>query len=242
MTNAEKTTTDENLDGVFKGDETKETKAEESKETKAEETKEETTEGVTEDKTKDAEPPSAEEKLVPIVALHDERTKRQAIEKELEQYKSKYDVDDNAPDPAEDPAAYERYVEDKMAIKLHKKRLNDSMDAASLEHADYREKEKIFMVLSGYDESLIDQMNNSPNPAQFAYEKGKAYLEDQRVKIEAELLAAAKGNEVIEKEPSDSDKRKEQALSVPDLTKATASGGNSTPAEIDNRDDLSSLF
>ena len=61
------------------------------------------------------------------------------------------------------------------------------------------------------------------------------------MKVEADILESAKGNDIVE-QPSESEKRKTSAVGMPDLTKAAAAGANNEPAEIDNRENLTSVF
>lgn len=229
----------ENLD-VFEEETKEEAKAKTKEETKGE-TKDSKEADKAEGDDKEAEPPSAEEeKLVPIAALHDERTKRQATEEELKSYKSKYDQDDNEPDPAEDPEGFKEYTRKKAKHELIMTSRNTSRDKMVESHPDFTEKEDIFLVLAGSNPNLVTEMDESGNPAKFAYEKGKEWEDTQREKLKAQIVANAK-DEVIE-ETSEEEGRKETALKVPDLTKAASVGANSDPAEIDNRDNLKDVF
>jgi len=237
MTEAVENTDIENLDVVFKGEEVEETKPEEVK-PEAEEPKQETKEEESEKeepKGEDSEPPSEkEEKTVPIAALHDQRRKAQQYKEELESYKAKYDVDEEAPDPAEDPEAYETYVKAKVEKELYEKNINASREKMMEDHEDYVEVEKDFMFLANRDQNLIKEMNDSPDPARYAYEKAKAYTEAKEEEIRAKILAEAQGDKVVEEEElSESEKRNKLATQVPDLTKAAAKGVNSEPLETD---------
>jgi len=230
------TSDDKSNDNDQEGDDAKDAKEEKSDDKKSDdETSEE-----------DSETSSDEEpKSVPIAALHDERRKGKAAREELEQYKARYDKDDDAPDPAEDPEGYEKHIEAKVSRRMETDRINDSRDRMLEKHDDYEEMERTFMVLQGLDPSLKDELNKHPDPALFAYEKGKAYFEDQRKKLLGEIEAEkGKGSDDDDKdeETSEADKKKQKALKVPDLTKAASKGSNSEEKEIDDSQDLNALF
>lgn len=235
--------TEEILEGVFEGESEEIETKEETEGVSEEETKEEA-EAETEETETEAEPPAAKDKkLVPIEVVHDERRKVKSLKEELAEYKAKYDQDEDAPDPAEDPEGYKAHVRAKVATEMHQEKIDNSMSKMIDSHPDYREKEKTFMFLSAHDNSLIEEMNNHPDPARFAYDKAETYMKEQREKIAAEIEASAKSDTVAEeKEPSESEIRNAAAVSVPDLTTATAVGSNTEPAERDNQDDLGSVF
>lgn len=229
----------ENLDGVFQEADTETSEDGESNDNEPGDddkgAKDETSE-------EESEPPADEEPTsVPIAALHDERRKSKAAKEELAQYKAKYDTDEDAPDPAENPEAYEKHIETKVEKRLHQDRINTSREAMLEKHDNYEQMEKTFLVLAGIEPNLIKEMNDSSNPALFAYEKGKGYFDEQRELLRKEIEAEGKDGE-DEEDPSKAEKKKASALKMPNLTKAAADGRNSDQKEIDNPEDLGAVF
>lgn len=209
------------LDGVFDEDQTtdepeaEQVTADEAEETEAEETKDEEVKGDTSEE-EEAEPPAADEdKSVPIAALQDERRKRQELEERLAKYEQK-----EAPQIEE--------VDDETYIE----RANLSREVYAEAFPDYEAKEKVFLDLAQDDPFLKQQVRQAKNPAKFAYEKAKEHLEITELK---ELRGSDDWNafqqwKKDQLKPKE-DPRKASAVKVPDLTKATAKGSNSTPVE-----------
>ena len=213
----------ETPDDVFK--ETEATIKDSAPDIEAEETKGETEEAEPkEEATEEAEPPAVEDKkLVPIVALHDERRKAQAFKEELEQYKARYDLDEEAPDPVDDPEGYKAHVREVTIKELREEKISSSVNKMVEEHADYKAMETTFMVLAAQDPSLTKEMNAHPDPARFAYEKAKEWEDAGRERLRSEIAGTTK---VLPQELTKSQKRNKSALSEPNLTKATAAGSN----------------
>lgn len=205
---------------------------------------EEDTEGKTEeDSDKESGPPTDEKpKLVPIAALHDERRKAQELKKENEALKSKIPQDDQKPDMYDDPEAYELWVERKAEQKVANAQSAEFAERVEISrgkmleaHEDYQEAESVFYVLASQDETLKREMFASPDPAQFAYEEGKAYMKGLEDAAEVRFLARNKDPDEPSKEPEDT-----KIAKVPSLAKATAQASNSTPVEKD--EDLDDMF
>lgn len=194
-------------------------KAEAANETEAdaESTGEETAPPAEKDTDKD-------QKSVPIAALKDERQRRQKAEEEAQRLREKYEKqeDQQAPDPVTDPEAYEQYVEAKVAKRSLDKRISASREDMLSKHDDYEATEKLFLLLATQDPSLVQQMNDHPRPAEFAYEHAQAYRAD--LLKAATVQPAAKVN-------SKAETRKASAVKVPDLTKAPAATSNTTRQE-----------
>lgn len=204
---------------------------EQTPEPKVEEVVEEESKGETEEAQADdeTEPPSEkEQKLVPIETVLDERRKRKDLEEELKQYKQS-EPDENAPDPVEDPEGYKNYVRAEVQAEERATRITDSRDKMLLEADDYESKEKAFLVLASQDKSLVEEMNNHPNPAKFAYEKASEYIASLAPKAEVVETPA---------EPSKEEKRKTSAVKVQNLTNASGAGSNNasivTPLTLDD--------
>jgi hypothetical protein len=147
----------------------------------------------------ETEPPAEKEpKLVPIAALLDTRRKLDETRKEVESLRGQIPKSDEKPDPIEDPEGFEKWVRaDALAeVQLkqqadEKERLDTSRSAMLESHDDYMDKEGVFMFMARNNQPLIDEMLNNPNPAAFAYEKGKEYLTQQKAALRAEILAEA---------------------------------------------------
>ena len=169
------------------------------------------------------EPEKEEVKSVPITALLEERRKRQLAEDELNQTRKQAAPPIDEPDPAKDPEGYKTFVRSSIVREELEGRIVQSRADMLGKYEDYEKNEKIFLMLKDYEPALVDQMNKHPSPAQFAYEKGKEYLETQRKEIEAQILAEAKGS----KTPNE---RNERAASLPNLNNIAAIGSNSQPA------------
>lgn len=185
------------------------------------------------DAEEDAAPPAEEDpKTVPVAALIDERRKARALQEELEKLKNQYAFDDeNAPDPTAEPESYKAYVRNQIRQEEMDTRIVTSRSSMLEKHNDYTEMETTFGLLAVNDPSLVEQMKNHPEPARFAYETAKGHLDKQRAAIRAELEAELLSKQP--KEPSKAEQRKASAVKVPNLTKATPSGSNSTPADND---------
>ena len=141
----------------------------------------------------------------------------------------------------DDPEAYEAWVlrvaEQKVANAQNaefSERVEISRGKMLEAHEDYQEAESVFYVLAQQDESLKREMFASPDPAQFAYEEGKAYMKGLEDAAEARYLARNKDPEKPSEETEPS------AIKVPSLAKATAQASNSTPVEKD--EDLDDMF
>lgn len=182
--------------------------------------------------TEEVETPATDQTVAGLkAALTAERTKRQEAEGKLKATEAK----ETAPDPIEDPEGYAEYLEARSDKSSLETRIAISRDVWMDAKDDYLEKEKVFMGLVAdsegniADESLHKKFLASKNPAKFAYDhatehqrlevlRSPDYEAKLRAKIEAELLAKV--------QPSG-----KRAVDVPDLTKATDSGSNSTPVE-----------
>lgn len=214
----------ENLDSIFEGE--PEAQTEEVTEEAPQET-----EGEESEQSEEAETPTAEEKKsVPLSAFMGVKDELKQTKELLKQYKEQVaEPDADAPDPVEDPKGYEAHIKAKVLKEEREERINDSRSKALETYEDYLEKEKVFMFLASQDQSLVNEMNESNNPAQFAYDKAKAYQQEQRDAIRAELESELKKDVKEDVKPSEAEVRKKNAVEVPDLTKAAAQGSNSEP-------------
>ena len=70
------------------------------------------------------------------MALHDERRKAKSYKEELEKYKAKYDQDENAPDPVEDPEGYKLHVREQARKELYEETVDNSRNLMMENHGD----------------------------------------------------------------------------------------------------------
>lgn len=233
LTEAEQAENIETLDEVFQDEQPEPEMAEvEVKGDKKEEAEDKPE--VESDEAEESEPaPPAEEEsqMVPIKALHDVRRKEREAREELKRLKEQYEPQDNdAPDPAEDPEGYKKWVRDNVSKELTNERYEKSIETAKDKYADYDEMETTFRILASKDKSLAEKMHNSPDPAEFAYQTGKAYHANQEKSLEERILA-----KLQKPEETPEQKRKKAALAVPDINQA-ASKSNSVPQEKETDD------
>ncbi len=184
---------------------------------------------------KKAESPSAETATAKERALQAEIDRIRAKNRKLEEG-AKTPEPVKVPDPIEDPEGYASHLQAESGRNEFKTKIALSRDLMLDTREDFIEKEKVFMGLVAdedgniIDETLFRKFQNAPNPARFAYNHAKEYIEVQELKspqyreklraeIRAELEAEFKG------------KKPKSAVEVPDLTKATAAASNSSPVE-----------
>ena len=146
-----------------------------------------------EEEPKPEETPSTEEPAtVPLAALTDERSKRQAIEAELAALRKV-----PRPDVMEDPEGAINHIEREMSENLIKTRLDISEDMMRTAHEDYDSVLGAFTEAMQSNPALRDEMVQSPNPARFAYETGQRHQMLQEIgdpnsyrdKVKAEVQA-----------------------------------------------------
>lgn len=208
-------------------EETEETVITETEESTEGEEKAETEETETEEvESKESEEPaSTEPKMVPLAAVQDERRKRQEIESRLKELESKVPKGNDEPDIYEDPDGWKEWNRNQILAEQTKAaseqleiRINESREKMLESTTDFIQAEKAFLVLAQDDQEITQQMLNSLNPAQFAYEKGKEFL---KTLVEPEFVG----------------KKPEVPVS---LAKASAKGANTV--EVEEEDDLKGLF
>lgn len=257
---AEVTAEPENISDLFNDDETEETATTSEEETgteeesdkgdtetegtddsQAESDKDEETGESEETEDSSSETPSEEEGSVPRKALLDERRKRQELEEKLRELEP---ADEEAPDPTDDPEGYEKYLRTKWEREQWQKTANRSRDRMIETHPDYAEKEQHFLFLANQDPSLVQKMNDDPDPAAFAYKTAKESLDKQEKAIEDRVIERLrKEGKLKESEKSGkSDKTAEAASKVSDLTSATGAGKNTGEEPIRESVDPADVF
>ncbi len=199
--------------------------------------------GVETQETAQSEPPSEQNQLPPAeyAALKDERRKRQeaeariaALEREFEAAKQKQPVQEQqVPEFWDNPDAninvrLEQFG-DKLIQRFQQQQLTERVDASELvarsKYTDFDEKLAAFQQAVQFNPVLAKQMAHAPDPAEFAYNRGKTVLDVERVGSVDELLKAERAKWEAEARA---------AIPAPSLPNSTASersvGARSGPA------------
>jgi hypothetical protein len=144
---------------------------------------------------------------VPKAALLDERKKRQEYERKVKELEEKYSQQNNqsstqnkqeekVPDFYENPDERFAFEQKKLEEKLLTERIRMSAALVSAEKPDYIEMTDAFKEAVASNPQLEFALYNSANPALFAYNEGKKYLQIRdvlkdpvgyRAKIESEV-------------------------------------------------------
>jgi hypothetical protein len=173
-------------------------------------------------------------------AYMDEKRKRQRMEErisELEQLVPKQE--EELPDPFEDPEGYKeaikaqarREVEDE-AGKARMKRIEDRRTELMENNDDFLQMEQIFDILSVREPEIRQEMIESTDPVQYAYDKAKAY-HDEVMRPEV-VLSTEMPDE------SETEDKTPPPESKPNLAKASA--GASNKVEVEQDDKLNDVF
>lgn len=139
--------------------ETTETTEVKADETETTETVESTTEATT---APEADP---EPTTVPLKALHAERGKRQALEKQVQEMQAQQPKTP-APDIFENQEAYTKYITQQMDDRLFNERANMSEHFARRDTPDLDSKMETYQALLLENPALRDQVSQSPMPWQ----------------------------------------------------------------------------
>ena len=181
------------------------------------------------DKTEETPPaeatpaPQEETGNIPIAALKDERAKRQALEAEVQQMRAyltqmqrpqqQAQQPISPPDRWEDPEGYDRWLvqqvtaaaEQKATEAFHYQRIATAAVQFKADKPDYDQTIQVFGQMASANPGLIQQMQQSVNPAQFAYDYAKQAIAiqtagslDAYIQQEADRRAAAKAAELAE--------------------------------------------
>lgn len=152
-------------------------------------------------------PPTEQANQLPpqeFAALKDERRKRQALEDEVRQMREQFTrmqpVQPQQPPPDfwDDPTAFMSHMRKEMRVELlqslreeqQTEKINASEQAAIAKYPDYPDAFNAFQQAVQLNPRLAEEMVRAPDPAEFAYSKGKAALAiEQYGSIDA-LLAA----------------------------------------------------
>jgi len=160
----------------------------------------------------------------------DETQKRQNLETQLNDMRQKMEANQQPKqDFWENPEEVLSGITQQFDSRLQQMNTNLSVNMMKTIHQDYDEKESEFIEAAQSNPALIMQMNNSDNPAKFAYDyatnqrnlaemQDPNYREKLKAEVRAEIEAESKGK--IEAEIQ---KRSELTGS---LSTARATGGN----------------
>lgn len=170
------------------------------------------------EKTEEAPPASEEsEGNIPIAALKDERSKRQALEAELAQMRAYYAQMQQQPQPQqvqgppdrwEDPEGYDAWLIQQAASyasstarqeatqAYQTERVRMSAEAAKSRYPDYFEKLDVFDKMLQVNPGLAQQLYRAPDPADFAYKTAQLQMDImQHGGIEGLVQARVKARE-----------------------------------------------
>lgn len=108
-----------------------------------------------------------------LAAAHDERLKRQALEKRLQELQ----VQPEAKSFWDDPEGSLKKFQDEVQGVVMNTRLNTAETIARSKYADFDDHVKVFAGLLQQVPGLYQQWLGSPDPAEFAYSTGKKHGE-----------------------------------------------------------------
>lgn len=183
--------------------------------------------------------------------LHEEQTKRQALERELSELRGQISVysrmtdrpstqaqeQDQGPTDADldaeffaSPAAALRKAEQRAEQRAWQRSLARSELDMRETHEDYDEAIKAYLEAARGNPVLSQQFVNNPHPARFAYQVGKTYIktrnigtvEDLEKKIEADLRPKI-----------EAELRKKLALDTAELTPKSTAGARGSGISAD---------
>lgn len=103
-----------------------------------------------------------------LAKANDEKAKRQELERKLAEQEQPQEQE--LPDPVDDPKGYAKALDQRNAATQFAMRVSVSQELMREKHADYDEKEAAFVELAKADPSLATRMQQSTNPAKFAYD------------------------------------------------------------------------
>ena len=110
---------------------------------------------------------------------------QRALKSELAEVKAQLQAkqEEPAPDPIDDPEAFQAHQDAKLDRKLFDERCNFSYEVMVDAHGeeDMREKEEAFALAMQADATLQGQLLRHAHPAKFIYQEGKNHLERQSI-------------------------------------------------------------
>ena len=239
-------TTEETEQTEDTGEETSEKTATAETEQETEEKDDSTPESKAEQKTEEEEGPESWTKA----AVLDERRKRQALEAELEKLRQgQQQQPANEAEKADwyaDPEKAAQTMQQQLSQQAFNTKLELSQDMMRAQFEDYDEHETEFVDLAKQDPRLIQEMQQAPNPARFAYEtakKARDYeamkdVDSYKAKLQQEIEAKVRKElEAEQQQKAEKQQRKRDAID-PSLASSTSNGLKSDdyagPTPLDN--------
>ena len=189
---------------------------------------------------------------VPIAALLDEREKRQAAVRELEEIKKRMEQDApkvETPDVLDDQEGFVAHLQSQIKAETANARIEVSQDVMRMLHEDYDDMESKFIALAEESPDLARKMSESVNPARFAYETAKKAMkfaemenvDEWEAKKTAEIEAKLREQLTAEITAAATAKADTGKSLTPSLTAQRAQGGNTVPPQ-EVPDPLSTTF
>ncbi len=182
-----------------------------------------------------------------LAAVKDERAKRQEaqkraeeLERQLEELK-RGDSKRELPDVFDDQQGFVKSIRDEFTSELASAKLEMAREFMMESHPDYEEMEQKFIEIAKENPVLRSQAQKASNPAKFAYQQAKKYVEWQEMqdvdKFKEKMKAEAKAELEAELRQAKEKKASKVADISPSLAKARASDKEQT---VD--DSLESIF
>lgn len=174
-------------------------------------------------------------------AVMDERRKRQALERELEQLR-KPKAEPKRPDVFEDPDGAFSHMQQQFQQELATQRIAMSRDNMQMLKPDYDDMEQVFIKMAEDNPALVEQMRSHPNPARFAYEQATKHREYQQMQdvdsYKAKLREEVKAELLKEMEADKAKEAQKDEAVTPSLAKQRSSGGQDQPVDASLEDIL----
>jgi hypothetical protein len=141
---------------------------------------------------------------IPFKELKKERQKRQELERQLAEMSGQVKaytqhINPQGNQPVKHPSQEDMFFRDPVAFmenRVRLERLNLSEQMVRQQHPeDYQQAVDAFLEMSKMSPDLVRQMGEHQNPAYFAYENGKTYLEAKDVGSISELREKIRNEE-----------------------------------------------
>jgi len=178
-----------------------------------------------------------------------EREKRQALERELEELKSKQSEGSAEPeqsiDPLEDPKGFADSVTSKIDQVRLATRIETTQELMREKHDDYDDREAQFLELAKGNPALIQQMQAATSPAKFAYETAVKHERfskfdsfEDAVNAEVEKRTGSTEKDLRAKIEKEFEAKLKTATSLPPSGAGGSLGGDNTTVGHDSLQDI----
>lgn len=171
-------------------------------------------------------------------AVLDERRKRQELQAQLDalQQQQTQPQQPEKPDWYDDPDKAAQAQAQTFEQRLTQQKFELTQDMMKSAHPDYDEMESRFVDLARENPQLIVQMQQSANPARFAYDTAKKAeqldqlnnVDEYKAKLEAQLRTELEGKLRAELQAEQEKQQKKDAAILPSLTGVNSKGGLSS--------------